>query len=139
MIDQFCPSPQFTKWQNSNFSPDGPPDQGSECTRQFKTWKHSINLIQLPTKPADLHVKMEAERNTLSISGRSEMRKKRSDGLNVFSTHLWSKQVKVPAMTDETTLSANMTDNMVTITADYKKHDINIEHIGTDIPIEKLD
>merc|ERR1711996_30991 len=34
-------------------------------------WTHKINLDRLPTKPEDLHVKMENESKTLSVSGKS--------------------------------------------------------------------
>ena len=98
-------------------------------------WKEKIDLSKIPTKPEELHVKMENETNTISISGKSEITKNDENGFNVFSTHVWSKQIKVPEMLDQTTMTAKMVENCLTISAEYKKHEINIENIAT----EKLD
>lgn len=130
-MEQFCQDGDFNHFRRSQFSQFG---------NKEKTWKHMINLAQYPTKPEELHVKMETESKTLSVSGKSEVTKEKPNGFNVFSTHVWSKQVKIPDTIDQSTLSAKMTDNTVTITADYKEQEGNIKE-GTEqnIPIEKLD
>jgi hypothetical protein len=101
-----------------------------QCTRPGnveKKWTHKINLTQIPTKPEDLNVKMEKDGKVLSISGKAEVTKERQSGMKIFSTHTWSKDVTVPEAVDQTTLSAKMAENIVTISADFKKHEITIE------------
>merc|ERR1712228_1120711 len=109
-------------------------------------WEHKINLSDMPTKPEDLNLKMD-KTNVLSISGKSEVTKEQPNGFNIFSTHVWSKQVKVPDNVDQSTISAKMTSDMnqriLTISAELKKAEVNTEEnaIETEqeIPIEKLD
>lgn len=125
-------------FQNEQFN-DCRRSQCSQSGNKEKTWKHMINLTQCPTKPEELHVKMETESKTLSVSGKSEVTKKDAKGFTVFSTHVWSKQVKIPDTIDQSTLSAKMTDNIVTITADYKQEAESKETAEQNIPIEMLD
>merc|ERR1711976_239999 len=76
------------------------------------TWTHKINLDRLPTKPEDLHVKMENESKTLSVSGKSEVNTDDKNGMKIFSDHNWQKEIP--------------------ITREEKTEE-------TEIPIEKLD
>jgi len=99
-------------------------------------WQHQINLSEMPTQPEDLNLKMEAD--ILSVTGRSEVTRERPNGLTVFSTHIWSKQLKMPEMVDRGTLSAKMRENILMISAKFKKDEIDNEN-EFEIPIEKLD
>merc|ERR1712018_533986 len=105
------------------------------CKTEEKTWTEKIDLTKIPTKSEELHIKMENETNTISISGKSEVTKNSENGFQVFSTHVWSKQIKAPESIDPKTITAKMVKNILTISAEYKKHEINIEHIAQ----EKLD
>merc|ERR1711868_180735 len=60
------------------------------------TWTHKINLDRLQTKPEDLHVKMENELKTLSVSGKSEVNTDDKNGMKIFSVHNWQKEIPVP-------------------------------------------
>jgi len=90
-------------------------------------WKETIDLTYLPTKQEDIHIKMEQESNTISVSGKSETNKTNPADVNVFSTHVWSKQIKLPKEVDSKTLSAKMVSDILVLTADYKSQEINIE------------
>merc|ERR1712154_612423 len=92
-----------------------------------KVWTQKINLNQIPTKPEDLSLKMTKETNTLSVSGKCEVTKERPGGMKIFSTHTWSKDLKVPDGIDQTTLNAKMSENILKISAELQKHEIKIE------------
>ena len=107
------------------------------------TWAHKINLDRLPTKPEDLHVKMENESKTLSVSGKSEVNTDDKNGMKIFSVHNWQKEIPVPEKLDLTTLACKMEKNWLVFTAEFKKQEIPITREEkteeTEIPIEKLD
>ena len=106
------------------------------------TWAHKINLDRMPTKPEDLHVKMENESKTLSVSGKSEVNTDDKNGMKIFSVHNWQKEIPVPENLDLETLACKLEKNWVVFTAEFKKEEIQIEKEKTDevqIPIEKLD
>merc|ERR1739848_614066 len=87
-------------------------------------WKRCINLKRFPTKPEDLHVKLD--RNKIVLSGKSELEKDQC-GFKVFSTHIWSKEVELPENVKPETIKAKMTpDNFLKLTAD-RKEDKEIE------------
>ena len=125
-LDQFATGGSFNRHFRSI--------RNSSCCQE-KNWYHVINLSHFPTKPEDLHVKMDKESETLSISGKSESTIEKPNGFKVFSTNIWSKDIKIPENVDVSTLDAKMRDNMLTITAEFKV-DQNEE---TQIPIERLD
>merc|ERR1712018_664467 len=56
-------------------------------------WKRCINLKRFPTKPEDLHVKLDG--NKVVLSGKSEVEKDQC-GFKVFSTHFWTKEIQIP-------------------------------------------
>jgi len=114
--------------------------QPGQCARTGtaeKKWQHKINLTQIPTKPEDLNLKMEKDSNTLSISGKSEVTKETTGGLKLFSTHIWSKEIPLPENVDQATLNAKMTENILTISAELKKHEITIERTVSE-PVQEL-
>merc|ERR1719414_206365 len=90
-------------------------------------WIVSIDLTHLPTKQEDIHVKMEQETNTISVTGKAETNKTTPGGMNIFSTHVWSKQTKLPKEVDAKTLSAKMIADALVLTADYRNQEIEIE------------
>jgi HSP20 family molecular chaperone IbpA len=108
-----------------------------------KKWQQKINLTQIPTKPEDLNVKMEKDSNTLSVSGKSDVTKERNSGLKICSTHTWSKDIAIPENVDQSTLTAEMVENILTISAQLKKHEIAIERTAAEpeqeLTQEKMD
>merc|ERR1711944_118084 len=104
-------------------------------------WNHVINLSQYPTKPEDLHVKMEKDSSVLSVSGKSEVaRENKCSGMNVHSTHIWSKQIRIPENVDVATLTCKMVESNLTFKADLKNIEIEkSDEKQQEIPIEKLD
>merc|ERR1711944_238878 len=105
-------------------------------------WQHQINLTGIPTKPEDFNLKLEKS-NILTVSGKSEVTKEQPNGFNIFSTHNWSKQIKLPENIDQSTLTAKMphesNNRLLVISAEFKKEKVEEktenEH---EIPIEKL-
>merc|ERR1712154_702515 len=75
--------------------------------------------------------------NTLSVSGKCEVTKERPGGMKIFSTHTWSKDLKVPDGIDQTTLNANMSENILKISAEFQKHEIKIERAVEEKPQEE--
>jgi hypothetical protein len=90
-------------------------------------WKETLDLTYLPTKMEDIHIKMEQETATISVSGKSETNKTGHGGMTVFSTHIWSKQIKVPENVETKTLAAKMVSDVLILTAEYKSQEIKIE------------
>ena len=104
-------------------------------------WSHVINLARYPTKAEDLHVKMEKDASILSVSGKSEVAlENKCSGMNVHSTHIWSKQIRIPENVSLATLTCKIAESNLTFKADLKN--IEIEKSGKnqqEKPIEKLD
>merc|ERR1712018_523355 len=106
-----------------------------------KQWRQVINLARYPTKPEDLHVKMEKDSSGLSVSGKSEVaRENKCNGMQVHSTHIWSKQIRIPENVDVATLTCKMAESNLTFKADLKNIEIEkSDEKQQEIPIEKLD
>merc|ERR1712154_9240 len=111
--------------------------QCKKAEKVEKVWTQKINLNQIPTKPEDLSLKMTKETNTLSVSGKCEVTKERPGGMKIFSTHTWSKDLKVPDGIDQTTLKAKMSENILKISAEFQKHEIKIERALEEKPQEE--
>ena len=79
----------------------------SQCDDE--KWLHKIDLSRMPTKPEDLHVKMEE--NTLSVSGKSELSTDGRSGMKIFSVHNWQKDISVPETCHVKTLSCKIDQN----------------------------
>jgi len=106
------------------------------CSRPMETsncndgngmkWKRNINLKRYPTKPEELHVKLDG--NKLVLSGKSEVEKDQC-GFKVFSTHVWTKEIEIPENIKAETIKAKMSpENILKISADRKEdHQIDIE------------
>merc|ERR1712228_355486 len=117
-----------------------------EKNKRIKKCVLLLNRMTANGHAEDLNLKMD-KTNVLSISGKSEVTKEQPNGFNIFSTHVWSKQVKVPDNVDQSTISAKMTSDMnqriLTIYAELKKTENNTEENANEaeqeIPIEKLD
>merc|ERR1712154_752719 len=108
--------------------------QWNTAEKVEKVWTQKINLNQIPTKPEDLSLKMTKETNTLSVSGKCEVTKERPGGMKIFSTHTWSKDLKVPDGIDQSTLKAKMSENILKISAEFQKHEITIERAVEEEP-----
>merc|ERR1711990_3750 len=78
-------------------------------------WTYRVNLTKYPTEPNELHITMKD--GTLTLSGKSEVTNE--GDFKVFSTHVWSKEIQVPARMKKDTLKAKLDDkNQLTLTAD---------------------
>lgn len=124
---------KMNRFQRPGFS-----GEGSQCGNGM--WCHRISLSHLPTKPENLHVKMENETRTLSVSGKSEVTTDAKSGMKIFSVHNWQKEIAVPENLNVETLACKMELDFVILTAEFKKEEIAKEDSNaTEIPIEKLD
>merc|ERR1719436_1585609 len=91
--------------------------QGMASDDVGTTWTYRINLTKYPTKPNELHITMKD--GTLTLSGKSEVTSE--NDFKVFSTHVWSKEIQVPARMMKETLKAKLDDkNQLTLTATMK-------------------
>merc|ERR1711887_125738 len=80
-------------------------------------WTYRIDLTKYPTEPNELHITMKD--GTLTLSGKSEVTSQ--NDFKVFSTHVWSKEIQVPARMMKETLKAKLDDkNQLTLTADIE-------------------
>ena len=105
--------------------------RGGYCQTAEKSskWCSCINLSSIPTKPEELHVKVDEKSRTLTVSGKSETESTRRDGLKIFSTHVWTKEIEIPENIKPETIKAKMSpENMLKISAERKDgQNIDIE------------
>merc|ERR1711892_544454 len=86
-------------------------------------WTYRVNLTKYPTEPNELHITMKD--GTLTLSGKSEVTDE--NDFKVFSTHVWSKEIQVPARMKKDTLKAKLDDkNQLTLTADLNDNTTEI-------------
>merc|ERR1719312_2333798 len=130
-------NPQTMGWENfmtemaETFGKSHGKNGWRGCSRPMETddgteWNRNVNLRRFPTKPEDLHVKLDG--NKLVLSGKSEVEKDQC-GFKVFSTHVWTKEIEIPENIKPETIKAKMSpENILKITAERKDdHNIDIE------------
>merc|ERR1712062_357627 len=94
-----------------------------------KTWSHS----SIPTKAEDLHVKVDEKSRVLTVSGKSETESTRRDGVKIFSTHVWTKDIRLPEDVELKTLASKLHENQMIFFAKRVQKD---EEGEMQIPIE---
>ena len=96
-------------------------------------WTYRVNLTKYPTEPNELHITMKD--GTLTLSGKSEVTDE--NDFKVFSTHVWSKEIQVPARMNKETLKAKLDDkNQLTLTADLND---NTTEINVNLTTAEMD
>merc|ERR1719219_711771 len=81
-------------------------------------------MRSLPTKAEDLSVTLE--QGVMVISGKSETQRE-SDGMKVFSNHVWSKEINIPKNIDPESLSVKLENEKLRICGKNKMKGIEIK------------
>merc|ERR1712170_56487 len=105
------------------------------CCQKNK-WCSCINLSSIPTKAEELHVKVDEKSRTLTVSGKSETESTRRDGLKIFSTHVWTKEIRIPEDVELKTIASKLHENQLTFVAQRVQKE---EDNQQEIPIEIVD
>jgi HSP20 family molecular chaperone IbpA len=93
-------------------------------------------LSSIPTKAEELHVKIDEQSRTLTVSGKSETESTRRDGVKIFSTHVCTKDIRIPEDVELKTIASMLHDDMLTFVAERtQKEEDKIQ----EIPIEMVD
>merc|ERR1712170_24096 len=87
--------------------------RGGCCQTAAKTskWCSCINPSSLPTKAEELHVKVDEKSRTLTVSGKSKTESTRRDGLKIFSTHVWTKEIRIPEDMELKTIASKLPES----------------------------
>merc|ERR1711953_1119832 len=110
----------------------------STCSTSQKSnkWCSCITLSSIPTKAEGLHVKVDEKSRTLTVSGKSETESTRRDGVKIFSTHVWTKDIRIPEDVELKTIASKLQENQLTFVADRVQKEEEKQH---EIPIEIVD
>merc|ERR1712035_306094 len=114
-------------------------NKGGGCCQtaaKASKWCSCINLSSIPTKAEELHVKVDEKSCTLTVSGKSETESTRRDGLKIFSTHVWTKEIRIPEDVELKTIATKLHDNQLTFFAERVQKE---EDKQQEIPIEIVD
>merc|ERR1712018_592405 len=109
----------------------------STKSQKSTKWCSCINLSSIPTKAEELHVKVDEKSRTLTVSGKSETESTRRDGVKIFSTHVWTKDIRIPEDVELKTIASKLQENQLTFVAERiqkeeeKQHEIPIEIVDT--------
>ena len=109
------------------------------CSTSQKSskWCSCLNLSSIPTKAEELHVKVDEKSRTLTVSGKSETESNRRDGVKIFSTHVWTKDIRIPEDVELKTITSKLHEKKLTFVAERvhkeedKQHEIPIEIVDT--------
>jgi hypothetical protein len=99
-------------------------------------WGSCLNLSSIPTKAEELHVKVDEKSRTLTVSGKSETESNRRDGVKIFSTHVWTKDIRIPEEVELKTIASKLRENKLTFVAERVQKEEDKQH---EIPIEIVD
>merc|ERR1712003_155239 len=99
-------------------------------------WCSCMNLSSIPTEAEDLHVKVDEKSRTLTVSGKSETESTRRDGVKIFSTHVWTKETRIPDDVELKTIVSKLHENKLTFVAERIQKE---EDKHQEIPIEIVD
>ena len=86
-------------------------------------WCSCINLSSIPTKADDLHVKVDEKSRTLTVSGKSETKSTRQDGAKICSTHVWTKEIRIPDDVQPKTITSKLHENKLTFVAEHEEEE----------------
>merc|ERR1712047_235310 len=105
-------------------------------SQKSSKWCSGMNLSSLPTKAEDLHVKIDEKSRILVVSGKSETEPTRRDGVKIFSTHVLTKETRIPDDVELNTIASKPNENKLTFVAErIQKEEDNHQ----EIPIEIFD
>merc|ERR1712047_76691 len=98
---------------------NAPNNKNGYCSTSQKPskWCSCMNLSSIPTKAEDLHVKVEKSR-ILVVSGKSETESTRRDGVKIFSTHVWTKEIRIPDDVELKTIASKLHEDKLTFVAE---------------------
>ena len=104
------------------------------CSTSQKSskWCSCLNLSSIPTKAEELHVKVDEKSRTLTVSGKSETESNRRDGVKIFSTHVWTKDIRIPEDVELKTIASKLHENKITFVAELVEEE---EDKQQEIPI----
>merc|ERR1711953_1577895 len=105
-------------------------------TEKTDKWCSCLNLSSIPTKGEDLHVKVDEKSRVLTVSGKSETESTRRDGVKIFSTHVWTKDIRLPEDIELKTLGSKLHENQLIFVAERVQKE---EEKQQQIPIELVD
>ena len=108
------------------------------CSTSQKSskWCSCLNLASIPTKAEELHVKVDEKRRTLTVSGKSETESTRRDGVKIFSTHVWTKEIRIPDDVELKTIASKLHEDKLTFVAERVQKEEDKQH---EIPIQIVD
>ena len=81
-------------------------------------------------------MKVDEKSRTLTVSGKSETESTRRDGLKIFSTHVWTKEIRIPEDVELKTIASKLQENQLTFVAQRVQKE---EERQQEIPIEIVD
>merc|ERR1719219_2982885 len=96
-------------------------------------WNFKIDLENIPTKPEDIKVKIDAKADLLTVAGKSEILKNRKNGMKIKSNHAWTQNIKIPENVDQKTISSKIHNHLLLVTAKLKEDETKAEY---EIPIQ---
>ena len=105
-------------------------------SQESSKWCTCLNLSSIPTKAEELHVKVDEKNRTLTVSGKSETESNRRDGVKIFSTHVWTKDIRIPEDVELKTIASKLHENKLTFVAERVQKEEDKQH---EIPIEIVD
>ena len=105
-------------------------------SQKSSKWCSCLNLSSIPTKAEELHVKVDEKSRTLTVSGKSETESNRRDGVKIFSTHVWTKDIRIPEDVELKTITSKLHENELTFVAERVQKEEDKQH---EIPIEIVD
>jgi hypothetical protein len=104
--------------------------------QKSSTWCSCLNLSSIPTKAEEMHVKVDEKSRTLTVSGKSEAESTRRDGVKIFSTHVWTKDIRIPEDIELKTIASKLYEDKLTFVAERVQKE---EDKKQEIPIEMVD
>merc|ERR1712047_162909 len=117
---------------------NAPNNKNGCCSTSQKSskWCSCLNLASIPTKAEDLHVKVDEKSRTLTVSGKSETDSTRRDGVKIFSTHVWTKEIRIPDDVELKTIASKLHEDKLTFVAERVQKEEDKQH---EIPIQIVD
>ena len=106
------------------------------CSTSQKSseWSSCLDLSSIPTKAGELDVKVDQQNRTLTVSGRSETQSAR-DGITVFSTHVWTKDILIPDDVELETIAWKLHADKLTFIAERVQKDEQLESLACNFTV----
>merc|ERR1712193_594467 len=117
---------------------NAPNNKNGYCSSLQKSskWCSCMNLSSIPTKAEELHVKVDEKSRILAVSGKSETESTRRDVVKIFSTHVWSKEIRIPVDVELKTIASKLHENKLTFVAERVQKEEDKQY---EIPIQIVD